>query len=225
MTIFCRRLGKIKAIAKGSRKILSKMAGHLEPYNLVNLGLAEGKTFYIVTSANLLENFSKIAVDNKKIARAYYVGEILDRFFRDDESHPYLFDLFADYLRILNDENDELIDSICVAKILAHLGFSPELSSCVHCQQKLTPDQNFWDGIEGGVICASCQNKFSHGKEIDNDIIKILRLIFAPDFSISSKIAISDKQKKQTENILEDFVENILERELKSKKFMKEVVK
>ena len=248
--------GKIKAIAKGSRKILSKLGGSLEPFCLVDFIFHEGKSFYIVTSAVVIKHFEKIHTDIDKTSKAFYIGELLDKFLEEKQNHPEVFELFAKCLEELekleshprpdrgstnslvdsagvypvggNDKiesgNDILI-SIFSAKILENLGFKPVTQNCLHCQNKLLPEQNYWDDIEGGVICQSCHSKFGHGLPIENDVIKILRLVFSPEFKIGSKININDKYKNQTAAVLENYIEGVLERELKSKKFMKEMSK
>ena len=66
LTILTDRLGKIKAIAKGVRKTRSHLAGSLEPYMLVDLQLHEGKTFYIVTGAEIMEEYQNIHSDSIK---------------------------------------------------------------------------------------------------------------------------------------------------------------
>ena len=265
LTILTEKQGKIKAIAKGSRKILSKLAGALEPFCLVNFIFHEGKSFYIVTSAVVEKRFEKIHTDIDKTAKAFYIGELIDRALEEKQNHPEIFELFVKYLTALEEselsfprrresttvdphlhgddrgkdgddkgedgddrekggnDNSDLLIPIFSAKILESLGFKPEVFECLHCRKKLLPEQNFWDNIEGGVICTDCHNKFGHGTAIENDVIKILRLVFSPQFHIGSQINISDKYKKMIGSVLESYTEGILERELKSKRFLKEI--
>jgi len=225
LTILTRDQGKIKAIAKGSRKILSKLGGSLEPFCLTNYIFHEGKRFYIVTSAVVTKHFENIHTDIDKTAKAFYIGELLDKFLEEKQNHPEIFELFAKYLEGLENADDPILIPIFSAKILEELGFKPVTQSCLHCQNKLVPEQNYWDDIEGGVICPSCHDKFGHGRAIENDVIKILRLIFSPAFHIGSRLNIADEFKNQTALVLESYIEGVLERELKSKKFMKDMSK
>ncbi len=223
LTILTESQGKIKAIAKGSRKILAKLGGSLEPFCLVDFIFHEGKSFYIVTSAVVIKHFEKIHTDIDKTSKAFYIGELLDKFIEVGQKHPEVFHLFAKYLENLENADDKILIPVFSAKILEALGFKPVTSECLHCRNKLVPEQNFWDDIEGGVICQKCHDKFGHGKEISNDVIKILRLVFSSEFSLGSKININDKYKNQTAAVLESYIEGIIERELKSKKFMKDI--
>jgi len=238
LTILTQDHGKIKAIAKGSRKILSKLGGSLEPFCLVDFIFYEGKSFYIVTSAVVQNHFKNIHTDIEKTAKAFYIGELLDKFLEEKQNHPEVFELFAKYLTELEchlrpDRGSTLVDArlrgkdflipVFSAKILENLGFKPEVSECLHCRQKLQPAQNYWDDVEGGVICQSCHDKFGHGGKISNDIVKILRLIFAHDFNVGTKLKIDDEYKKDVGRVLESYIEGVIEKELKSKKFLKEM--
>jgi DNA repair protein RecO (recombination protein O) len=42
-TVYTREAGKLLAIGRGTRKALSKLGAHLEPYTLVDLHLARGR--------------------------------------------------------------------------------------------------------------------------------------------------------------------------------------
>ncbi|MCX6812007.1 MAG: DNA repair protein RecO [Candidatus Berkelbacteria bacterium] len=223
LTVLTHDHGKVKAIARGSRKILAKLGGSLEPFCLVDFIFHEGKSFYVVTSAVVINHFEKIHTDIDKIAKAFYIGELLDKSLEDHQNHPEVYELFKKYLENLEGADDPILIPVFSAKILESLGFKPEVFECLHCRQKLSLAQNFWDDIEGGVICQSCHDKFGHGRKIENDLIKILRLIFSPTFAVGSKINISEKYKNQTAEILENYVEVILERELKSKKFLDQI--
>jgi len=225
LTILTQDHGKIKAIAKGSRKILSKLGGSLEPFCLVDFIFHEGRSFYIVTSASVIKHFEKVHTDIDKTSKAFYIGELLDKFLEEKQNHPEVFELFAKYLENLENADDPILIPVFSAKILENLGFKPVTQNCLHCESKLLPEQNYWDDVEGGVICLSCHNKFGHGREIENDVIKILRLVFSPEFIVGSKININDKYKNQTAAVLESYIEGVLERELKSKKFMKDMAK
>ena len=59
LTLYTRERGKVRAIAKGARKIRSRKAGHLEPFTRVTLQLAKGHDLLIVTQADTLDYLKK----------------------------------------------------------------------------------------------------------------------------------------------------------------------
>lgn len=62
-TIYTKRYGKIRAMAKGVRKIKSKLAGHLEPFSLTNLMIVKGKMIDKIISARLIESFGNFYIN------------------------------------------------------------------------------------------------------------------------------------------------------------------
>ena len=223
LTIITERFGKIKAIARGVRKGKSKLAGHLEPFMLIDMQLHEGKTFYTVTGAVIELEFPLIHSELKKTSQAFYLAELVDKFLPDHQKSDEIFNLLAKALEYLDADEKNLLLRIFELKIIEASGFHPELYSCVYCKEKLTPSDNFWDAVEGGVVCASCQEKTHHGKRISNDLIKLFRLIEQSDFSVIERLNINRTLKLEAESILSGYIESILEREIKSQSFMRMV--
>ena len=221
LTIFSERFGKIKVMAKGMRKIRSHMAGSLEAFMLVDLQLHEGRTFFIVTGASIIEEFHEIRNDLQKTARAFFLGELVDRFIEEKQKNGEVYEIFIHALSEVNDGLPGPLIQAFELKIVEASGFKPELFECVHCKEKLTPKDNFWDESEGGILCDKCQKIYHHGREISDDAIKLLRFIEKNDFQTISKLKISAEIERETDIILDKYIESVLERELKSGKFMK----
>src|ERR1035437_2911498 len=132
LTVLTSDHGKIKAIAKGSRRILSKLGGSLEPFCLVDFIFHECRSFYIVTAASVIKHFEKILTDIDKSSKAFYIGELLDKFLEEKKNHPEVFELFAKYLDNLENADDPILIPVCSAKILENLGFKPVTSNCLY---------------------------------------------------------------------------------------------
>jgi len=225
LTILTERFGKIKAIAKGVRKLKSKLAGSLEPFMLLDLQLHEGKTFYIVTGSVIREEYLNIHNDLKKTSRAFYVGELIDKFLEEGHKSDKTWRVFDRALKAIEKNDNQFLLRIFELQIIEASGFYPELYECVHCKNKLQPGENFWDAIEGGVICSSCQKIYHHGKRISDELIKILRLIDQNKFEIIEKLKLDKTVEQEAEEILSEYIQSILERDIKSKKFMNSIGK
>src|SRR5579859_8162739 len=97
LTLFSPTYGKLRAIAKGSRRTTSRLAGHLEPFTRTQLLLATGRELDIVTQAEGRERLDHLRAD------AWYVAELVDRFLEDADPHPRLYARFVHTLRLLDD--------------------------------------------------------------------------------------------------------------------------
>jgi hypothetical protein len=85
------------------------------------------------------------------------------------------------------------------------------------------PGDNFWDAVEGGVICRNCQNIYHHGKKISDDLIKIFRLIDRGEYELLKKINLKKTVLDEVEAILNEYIKSVLECDLKSQNFLRQV--
>jgi len=221
LTVLSERLGKIKVIAKGVRRIKSHLAGSLEPFMLVDLQLHEGRTFYIASGARIENDFPKIHSGLEKTAKAFFLGELVDKFVEENHPVPDIFELLYQALSFLEHNNRDLAIRAFELKIIEAAGFNPELFECVHCKEKITAGENFWDGVEGGVICGGCQATMHHGKEISDETIKLFRFIVQNEYEKINLLKLNSDTETEAESILSEYIRNILEKDLKSQRFLK----
>ena len=70
-------LGGIKVLAKGFRKITSKLRGSLPLFSAVKISFVRGKSFNILTGAELIYEFTEIKEDLEKLVVAEKLGRFL----------------------------------------------------------------------------------------------------------------------------------------------------
>ena len=98
LTLFTPTHGKIRAVAKGVRRMKSRLAGHVELFSRVDILLAHGRTLDIVTQAEVRDPFLALRGDLWKAAYASYVAELVDRFAEERHDGPeshILFDVLV----------------------------------------------------------------------------------------------------------------------------------
>ena len=158
VTLFTRERGKLRAVAKGARKIASRKAGHLEPFTRLKIQLAMGRDLFIVTQAETIDAYPTLRDDLTRTGQAAYVIELLDRFVRDEEAaSPPLFKLLAETLSRLAAETDSwLAVRYYEMRLLDFLGFRPQLFECANCGREIKAEDQFFSFSAGGVICPRC---------------------------------------------------------------------
>ena len=216
VTIFTQKFGKIKVLAKGVRKTLSKMAGHLEPFCLTRLQIAEGRNLDIITSAEVEECFFGIRSNLEKTQTCFYIAEIVDKMVEEGQAHPEIFDLLVSTFTHADDLNESLLISYFEINFLAEMGFRPELYECTHCQQKLTPGQNNFDFSRGGLVCSECGS----GRPVSDETIKLIRYSLDHQFSQIQKIKVSTKVTKEIRDLTNYYLKHIHQKDFKSEKYL-----
>ncbi|MBI2621952.1 MAG: DNA repair protein RecO [Candidatus Levybacteria bacterium] len=97
LTVFTKKEGKIKILAKGVRKINSRRAPHVELLNLSILNLHEGKML-ILTEAETRSHYSSLKNDLKKAGFAFYVCELVDGLVPEHQENRAVYNLLEQTL-------------------------------------------------------------------------------------------------------------------------------
>lgn len=216
LTIFTDRLGKIKAIGKGIRKQMSRSGGHLEPFCLSSLVVAEGKNLDIITEAQTIECFFVLRSNLDSTQLSYYITEAIDRLTVEHEKHAEVYELLVEVLKNI-DFRKNLLLSYFEINLLSYLGFRPELEHCLVCQENKA--QKFcFDNIHGGIVCEDCSK---NGLKITLNGIKLLRLFLKNNLKGLEKIKIPDKNAVELRKICESYIDHVSGQEFKSRRFLK----
>lgn len=106
LTIFTKRLGKVRIKAVGVRRITSRRSPHIELLNLSILTLYKGKSLPILTEAQTIEDFSAIKDSLIKVGFAYHICELIDGLCPENQEQRRVFFLLEDVLSRLEKEDD-----------------------------------------------------------------------------------------------------------------------
>jgi len=221
LTIYTKRSGKISAIAKGVRKPLSKLGGHLELFYVTDFILSEGRNFDIVAGAELCEDFPKLRKNLHATEQAFYISELTDKLLHDEIESRKIYSLLYETLKNINNYGDMLFLRYFETMFLQELGHRPEVENCVKCQEVLIPEKIYWSSELGGVHCENCKPVSHNSIKIRPETVKIIRLFLAHDSGIVKNININNDLQKELDDVLEDFIKYISEKEIYSKKYTK----
>jgi DNA repair protein RecO (recombination protein O) len=224
LVLFSREAGKLRAVAKGARKLKSRKAGHLEPFTHVKLLLARGRDFWIVTQADTVDAYLPIREDLVRTAYAAYVIELVDRFTYEEGENRPLFQLLVDTLgriSILPDAFPAV--RYYEIRLLDLLGFRPELTNCVRCGTEIKAEDQFFDADLGGVLCPRCGANVPTARAVSMPVLKYLRHFQRSTFREASRAEVTPEVKSQIENLLNYYLTYLLERRLNSPAFLHEV--
>lgn len=240
LTIYSPSIGKLRAIAKGVRRPKSRLGGNVEQFTHVSLLIAQGRNLDIVTQADALRPFHTIRGDLWKASYASYAAELLDRFTEERLPSTPLFDLLLEELKFLDAtptmaQPGEIRESAAdastsasvelslrnfEARLLAHLGYAPELTQCSECQERLTPGDNRFSATTGGVLCEACGALQPASRPLSVRAIKSLRLLFGEPFGVFRRLRLDDAVAREVEGALRTQINSLLERQPRTTEFL-----
>jgi DNA repair protein RecO (recombination protein O) len=225
LTLYTREHGKVRAVAKGARKIASRKAGHIEPFTHVKLQLAKGRDLLIVTQAETVDAYMPLRDDLTRTGYAAYVIELLDRFVPDEETaNPSLFRLLTETLsRLASEPNPWVVVRNYEMRLLDFLGFRPQLFECANCGETIQAVDQFFSPVLGGAICPRCGQGLQSVWPISVETLKYLRHFQRSSYRESLRAAPDEKTQKEIETIMQGYFTYLLERELNTPGFIKRV--
>jgi DNA repair protein RecO (recombination protein O) len=217
LTIYTQELGKLKAVAKGTRRPKSKLGGHVELLTHSRLMLARGRNLDIITQAQTIDNFLPIKDDLERISRGLYIAELVDSFTGEHIEDPQLFNLLLETLKQLSQSADyEPILRYFELNLLDHLGYRPQLQHCTDCNSPLKPDTNFFSCKLGGVLCRDCCFNEPTARPLSLNALKVLRLWQNCDLAAARRVRINRELAVELEQVMREYIKYLLEKQLKS---------
>ncbi len=227
LTLYTRERGKVRAIAKGARKIRSRKAGHLEPFMRVTLQLARGHDLLIVTQADTVEAYLGIHENLVKTSQAAYVVELLDRFTYEEDTENYgIFRLLTEALSRLEQEADPwLALRYYEIRLLELLGYRPHLFECANCGREIKAEDQFFSAAQGGVLCPACGAGLPGVWSVSVEALKYLRHFQRSDYSGAQRARPTPEVQNEVEALVQKYITYLLERELNSPGFLRQIKK
>ena len=151
--------GRIGAVAKGVRRVRSRLGGRLEPLARVRLVLHQGRgELCTVTAVDTVHAHPALRESRQPLERAGTACDAVLRLFDSAEPNRPAYNLLCNQLALLDSDAAAATRAQSLAfrmKLLLAAGFAPELASCASCGE--ADHLGGFSPAAGGVVCASCE--------------------------------------------------------------------
>jgi DNA repair protein RecO (recombination protein O) len=157
--LYTRDRGRVGAIAKGVRRVRSRLGGRLEPLSRVRLVLYEGRgELCTVSQADTVRPHAALRERRASLERASQACEAVLRLLDSSEPNRPAYNLLCNELALLDARPELATRAQALAfrlKLLLAAGFAPELASCAACGD--AEDLGAFSPSAGGMVCAGCE--------------------------------------------------------------------
>ena len=217
--LFSPSRGRVEAVAKGVRKPLSKMSGHVEPLSRGQFGLATGRTLLIITDAHTLDSWPSLHDDVDRMTEALAMVELVDRSTDADVSSGQLYQSLRHALNELaTTPTPPAIRRWFTLRHFDLQGYRPELDVCVRCRTTLGPDGNGFSAAEGGVVCPGCHGAgVGHG--LSSPAFRLLRYMRRSSAASTAQVRVDAQTSAEIERHLRLLLDHTLDSRLRSTSF------
>lgn len=159
VTFFTIDKGKLRGIAKSSRKTKSRFGSSLEPFTHSKISLygKEHASLPKITQSDIIHSHRTLREDLPRLAYGAQMAELINELCPEGEENRRVFSLFSSILSAMESDTDiERLSLIFEIRFLGLMGYQPRLNSCVICNRKDGGLKFYPD--HGGLICSGCSN-------------------------------------------------------------------
>lgn len=163
-TLWTREFGKVRALAKGGRRLKSNFENALDLLtycSIVFLRKSHG-SLDLLTEAQVVRRFPRLRSDLAALHGAYYVAELLEAMTEEHDPHPSLFDAALETLDHLGSPGAAEAPAVgpCIVRfelvLLQEVGYSPALDGCACCGGPVDEQRPAFSCAAGGLVCPNC---------------------------------------------------------------------
>ena len=215
LTMLTPGLGKIGCAAKGARRPKSLLLSGTQFLCFGEYLLYEGNSTYHINSCEIIEVFYNLRTDLDKLKYATHITKIISDVTNENENSYKILQLFLNTLYTISetDKNMDLILAIFKFRLLAILGFTPNVAECRDCNKK--EELIYFSIKDNGFKCGICAKQDKSAIQMDETTKKAIQYaILAPPKKLYS-FSIPERSIKELEIISKLYFNNKLDKEYK----------
>ena len=212
LTLFSRDCGKIRALAKGGRRIKGPFESALDlmSHVLVTYIPKRGDVLDLLTESKLVRRFRPTGANFGGMYAGYYLIELLNEMTVEQEPMPELFDAATDAL-------SRLIDGEAVMPVLMRFewqlleltGHFPSLDHCVKCdcEVDLSQQRIAFGHLDGGVVCPRCRAGTQQVSMVTPELIRAIEQLSVAE---GPEIALDPSQQGPMRALLNQYLSHLI---------------
>jgi DNA repair protein RecO (recombination protein O) len=223
--LMAREAGRIRCLAKGSRRGLNPFSGPLDRWVI-------GDAVFSMTDPNklatLMELFETERLDGLRgclqaFYGASYLTELVTAIVPDADAQPAVFDLLVQSMRTLAQVEPAACRAVTYAsawRLLALLGYVPGWDRCVQCGHELAAGKpaDYSAGL-GGPVCPQCRPE-GRVHRLTGRTVQAAAFLTAADWAEVRRVRLSPATANQMRAILTARVAELAGKELSAAKYV-----
>jgi len=183
VTVYSRKYGKMKLIAKGARSAKNKFGASLEPmaHSSIVLYRKEHRDLHLLSKAEIAEPLLKLSNESEKLAVGLAIVELVNMVMHDEEENQPMFALLAESLEAANDASHNVSNVFFAFEIrmCGLFGYGLDLRRCSLCGRDVEENPDAGRAYlmldNGSVVCSDCHARHkASGVKMSKGIVRIL---------------------------------------------------
>lgn len=225
ITIFTREAGKISLMARGAKKMNSRLAAATQLFAGADFVFYRaGSKMGTLNHAEVVTSRQPLREDVLLSAYGSYMLEMVDRLCGEQESAPHVFDQLAAALDGLVQGKDvHIVSHLFEMKMFMHAGYAPNLEQCASCGA--STDHPLLSARLGGLLCASCRTSDHEARVMPDNMLKLLKLFMKLDMRRLGQIEVKADTKLKLRAIMRYLLDTHIDVRWRSRHVMEQMEK
>lgn len=219
LTLLTKEYGRMSANARGAKKQTSKLFSAASLFCCGEYAFYEKDGRFGLKGCEIKRTFFNLQSDYDAFSVACFIADAVDKVAQEDTVSPGLFSLTVHALYALDTAAATPRTVLCyfLQRLLHIEGVYPCLSVCVSCgaEQGLSR----FSAADGGVLCGGCAKTHSSAR-IDETVITAMRKMARTAPGDIGTVHINEATEKQLGSLLIAYLEHVLQRPLKTARFV-----
>jgi len=216
--------GKVRILARGAKRSTSKLKAILQPLAWLAVTAVKSDFLPVLTSVRRIASYPALAKRLDLTAGVFNLFEMVLRSTPDRQSNETVSVLLRESLEHLNREKNFSLDflNLFILRLLAALGYRQSWKNCSQCGSKtIDRGEIFFSRLSFGAVCGRCGRVDFLAEKVDLRVKEYLVKLEKDGLAFKDG-ALGSKVSSLAEHFLSDVFNSVTERQLNSKKFLKE---
>lgn len=227
LTLFTKEGGKVGVIARGAKKMRSRLAGLTLLFTYGEFTYYRSGQMGNLSGGDIITSHQAIQDDIYKTAYAAYLLEMIDRMLLDQEGSAHLFEQLLAALEAIEENKDaQIIAHLFEMKMLSFGGYAPSLDACASCAEEAPLSAQVKFSIQlGGMLCTRCAHKDGHALVLSGRTVKLMQMFQRVDLKQLGQIQVSNESKEELRHAMRLFMNTHVSEYWKSHHFIEQMEK
>ncbi len=218
VTIYTAHYGKIRAAARGARRIRNRLLSPTQVFTYGRYLFFRGKELHTISQAEILTSYQEFRDDLEKMAYASYICELLDTFTEEEVPSPELFSLLQAVFSLGLQGRFPLAVRAFEVRLMQELGYAPQLYRCLGCGSVVSENLGFTP--EGGLVCYTCAPQYQHVLPLSKGTWELFKRLTEWDVHRFGILHPTPAALRELERVMRKYIDFRLDYPLKSLDFM-----
>ena len=163
VTLYTRTEGKVRAVARGSRRPRSRLMGATQPFCHGRYLLLSGRDLDTISQAELVgHGLRPLREDLTRMTLASLAAELVDALVEERAACEPLFEALLGTWQELARQGEAHLEAVVwwfELRLVDLLGYGPALDACAGCGRLLGHERAVFSPKEGGSLCPACRER------------------------------------------------------------------